>query len=201
MKRLLIVTALMAEAVPLVEFYRLKKQAKREFYHLFQNTSPGASVEIHLLVCGIGATKLRRGLEAYLQAVAPASKMLHLNFGIAGTLSEPLGSLLWANSIAGKSISLPVGIRNHSYSVHSLEEPSTDYRAGVLFDMEAEAWMLCIAENTQQYTPEALFCAKVVSDNRDENTHKIDKHWVKKITYKNIVELDYHIKKLIKSLE
>lgn len=201
MSRLLIVTALMPEAVPLINFYRMKKQPKQAFYHLFQTVSAGKVPDIHLLVCGIGADKMYQGLEAYLSTVDQCDRMLYLNFGIAGTLSEPHGKLLWANSIAGSAIGLPEDVRNSPFSVQSLHAPCKNYRPTVLFDMEAEAWLKCIAENTQQFTPDALFCAKVVSDNQSENTHKIDKHWVINIVHKNIFELDYFIINLIKTFK
>jgi len=201
MSRLLIVTALMPEAVPLINFYRMNKQPKQAFYHLFQTVSSRQVPDIHLLVCGIGAEKMYQGLEAYFNKVVQCDQTLYLNFGIAGTLSEPLGTLLWANSIAGKAINVPEDVHNLPFSVHSREAPCKNYRPAVLFDMEGEAWLKCIAEKAQQFTPDALFCAKVVSDNQSENTHRIDKNWVINIVHKNIFELDKYIIKLIKSFK
>jgi hypothetical protein len=201
MSRLLIVTALMPEAVPLINFYRMKKRPKQAFYHLFQTVSSANRPDIHLLVCGIGADKMHQGLEAYLNAVDQSERTLYLNFGIAGTLSEPQGKLLWANSIAGSGINLPEDVRNSPFSVYSQDAPCKNYRSAVLFDMEAEAWLKCIAENAQQFTPDALFCAKVVSDNRSENTHNIDKSWVINVVQKNIIELDYYVNKIIKTFK
>lgn len=201
MNRLLITTALMPEAVPLIDFYRLKKQAKQPFYHCYQSSFAGNEPEIHLLVCGLGATNMYRGLKAYLDAADQTDQILYLNFGIAGALDEPRGKLLWAGSVGLTSIGLPEGVQNLPYRVSSQDEASSDYQPGVLFDMEAEAWLQCIAENTHQFTPAALFCAKVVSDNRSQNILIMGKHWVRNIVFQNIIELDIYINKLIKSLE
>ena len=84
--------------------------------------------------------------------------------------------------------------------MRSLDGPCHQYQSGVLFDMEAEACLKCITENAQQFVPQALFCAKVVSDNRSEHTHNIDKHWVKDIVHKNINALDNGIRNIIKSM-
>jgi len=195
MNRLLIATALMSEAVPLIDFYKMKKQPKQAHFHLYQAEFGSDRAKIELLVCGMGADNMRKGLSAYFTAFDNNGKTKHLNLGIAGALCEPVGKLLWAESIADTRIGLPKDIRNSSpYTVRSLPEASYHYQPGVLFDMEAESWLQCIAENTQQFAPDDLFCAKVVSDNQNENGHKIDPHWVRNIVRQNIEELDEHIK-------
>jgi hypothetical protein len=201
MKLLIIVTALMPEAVPIIDFYRMQKQPKRPFHHLFKCISSGQTFELHLIITGIGAKNMYRGLKAYLSAEQNVRKAAYLNFGIAGASSEPIGKLLWANAIAATSIGFPAGVYNLPYTVRSVDFPSQQYQSGILFDMEAEACMQCITENTQQFAPQALFCAKVVSDNQSEYTHNIEKHWVKDIVYKNINELVFGINKIIKSIE
>ena len=199
MTHLVIVTALMAEAVPLIDFYRMKKQVKQKYLHLFKTSSTG-SLQIDLLVCGMGTKKMKQGLEAYRATLNSVDGIIWLNIGIAGTLSHPIGELVWANFIADVPIGLPDGIQNSPLiSVRSLSEPSTDYRAETLFDMEAEAWFRWIAENTIQFAPERLFCAKVVSDNSGLYTHQIDKRWAKDIVRKNINNLSNGIKNIIQS--
>jgi hypothetical protein len=199
MTHLVIVTALMAEAVPLIDFYRMKKQVKQKYLHLFKTSSTG-SLQIDLLVCGMGTKKMRQGLKAYRATLNSVDGIIWLNIGIAGTLSHPIGELVWANFIADVPIGLPDGIQNSPLiSVRSLSEPSTDYRAETLFDMEAEAWFRWIAENTIQFAPERLFCAKVVSDNSGLYTHQIDKRWATDIVRKNINNLSNGIKNIIQS--
>jgi hypothetical protein len=201
MKRLLIVTALMSEAVPIIDFYRMQKQPKREPYHLFLCISPDEAFELRLVVAGIGAENMYRSLKAYLGAQQNVSQIAYLNIGIAGASQEAIGRLIWANAIAATSIGLPEGVQNSPYTVRSVEVPCHQYQPGILFDMEAESCLQCITENVQRFVPHALFCAKVVSDNRSAYAHNIDKHWVKDIVQKNIVKLDLGINNIIKSIK
>ena len=91
MKKLLIVTALMPEAVPIIDFYRMQKQPGRSFYHLFHCVSPDGSFELQLVVAGMGAKNMHRGLKSYLDAQLNTRQTAYLNFGIAGASSEPVG--------------------------------------------------------------------------------------------------------------
>ncbi len=146
MKRLLIVTALMSEAVPIINFYRMRKQPKRGPYHLFLCISPEETFELRLVVAGIGAENMYRSLKAYLDAQQNVSQIAYLNIGIAGASQETIGRLIWANAIAATSIGLPEGVQNSPYTVRSVEVPSHQYQPGILFDMEAESCLQCIAK-------------------------------------------------------
>jgi len=202
MNRLLIVTALMSEAVPLIDFYRMQKQPKRKHYHLYTAASEHATLRLELLVGGLGAENMRKGLAAYFNHCNSYDKNIYLNIGIAGALHVPVGRLLWAGSVADTCINIPQGVRQTAvYAVHSLPVASTQYLPGVLFDMEAESWLKSISENSHPFAPTELFCAKVVSDNQRQHGHKIDKIWVTDCVRQNIVELDESINKLIKSLK
>ena len=197
MSRLLITTALMAEAIPIVDFYRMEKQLKQQHYHLYR-TSCDAGLAIDLVVCGMGAKKMKQGFESYLATDSISQPHNWLNFGIAGALSLPIGKLIWANNIAQTSIAVPQGIENDSpITVQSVNKPCADYRPGVLFDMEAQTWLQCIRENAIQFAPEHLFCAKVVSDNSSQYAHKIDKHWVSQAVRNSINELNKNIINII----
>jgi nucleoside phosphorylase len=192
MSKLIIVTALMSEAVPLIDYYRMLKQPGRAHYQLFR------SKQLELLVCGVGAERMRRGMRAYLEHEANISRSIWLNLGIAGGYDQDIGQLVWADCVGNTRISLPAGINNvPTITVCSQLSPSRNYRAGVLLDMEADSWLHSIAENPIEFEPERLFCAKVVSDNRCNNGHIIDKKWVCDIMRQQIKELDYQINILI----
>jgi len=202
MSRLVIATALMAEAVPLVDYYRLSKQPKQAYFHLFRGTALKSHQGIDVVVSGIGAKNFYRGLSAYLCSSGGGRNDIYLNFGIAGTLNHELGDMLWVNLIAGTEIGLPEGEFNQRpLALQSLVEPCTDYQAGLMFDMEAESWLKCIEENTQQFEPERMFCAKVVSDNQSRNANRIDKSQVTDLLRKNINRLDNTINILLKTIE
>lgn len=194
MRRIGIVTALMAEAAPIINFYRLQKQAKHAAYHHFRSES------IDLLVCGMGADKMRFGLKAYFENSAKAHPTIWINIGIAGTKFHEVGDLLWAKSIDGKEIGIPESAINQTaMNVVSLTKPSTEYKANCLFDMEANTFLKMIKKNLSDLQISSVFCAKVVSDNAGKNTLKMDKRWVTGLIQKNLDSLDKEINKLIKS--
>ena len=196
MIRLVIITALMAEAVPLIEHYKMQKQPKQAGFHLYRGE------QIELIVCGLGRDKTLHGIKAYLAQSNVDSRPSWLNIGIAGALSQPVGSLIWAHSIAGKTISIPNNCaRQPGMDVISLSKPSTAYRANILFDMEAAFCLKALEDNLDQFKPESdLFCAKVISDNLSEHCHDITKQAVTLLLRKNIMTLRNEIENIIKSI-
>lgn len=194
MQRIGIVTALMAEAVPVIDFYHLQKQTKLPGYHYF------SSKQIDLIVCGLSATKMHAGLSTFFQTQQPPFPQRWLNIGIAGARSLPIGSLVWAGSIGGVKIDIPESATNQTaMNVTSLSKPSTEYKENNLFDMEAQAYLKCIQENLTDFENTKVFCAKVVSDNAQLNTLKMDKHWVTDLIRQNIDALVKEIIKLVKT--
>ena len=194
MPRLGIVTALMAEAVPLIDYYRLRKQPKQPGYHYFTSES------IDLIVCGMGPKNMAQGIKAYINQQSKQLPTKWLNLGIAGTDTEPIGILLWATSIEGHEIGHPEITQNQqAINVISLSEPSVDYKPNTLFDMEASAYLKCIQENLPDCSNSDIFCAKVISDNARKNSLIIDKARVTDLIRENLVELKNATQKLIKS--
>ncbi len=194
MPRLGIVTALMAEAVPLIDCYRLQKQPKRPCYHHF------SAGKIDLIVCGMGQKKLASGFSAYFCASPTPLPNIWLNLGIAGSKSDPIGALVWVSSIEGYKIGKPESAQNQkAIDVISLNKPSVDYKPNTLFDMEASAYLKCIRENIADIKNTSVFCAKVISDNAQENSLKTDKYWVTNLIRENLTELNSIIFKLTKT--
>lgn len=202
MKKLVIVTALMAEAVPVIDFYRLRKQDKQPGYQQFSaDLSPGR-VQLDLLVCGIGHQRTRDGLAAYLQRYPSSASSLWLNLGIAGTCEIDIGQLVWARSINGQPIGLPAGVAlKDTAEIESLAEPSQAYRPGVMFDMEADSCLQTLRENLPEFAPAGLFCAKVISDSPARDPQQISRQWVTETIRRQIKSLDRYFHIIIDSLE
>jgi len=171
---LTVITALMPEAVALIDFYRLQKVKGTRGFHLFYSDT------MHLVVAGMGAARMTSGLRAYFEAYPEAAMIPNwLNLGIAGTRDIEIGSLCWAQAIAGTSVGVPSGAGHRLLSnVLSLDVPGQNYRADILFDMEAEACLKWLAQNVADFSPAQLFCAKVVSDNQRDSSLKIDREQV-----------------------
>ena len=174
----------------------LRKQAKQPGVHLFRGR------DMDLLVCGIGAERMYDGIHRYFHTADSRDFPYCLNFGIAGTRLHPIGELVWANRIGDRQIGLPDFVTgSRPLRVRSLDQPSTQYQSDVLFDMEAEAWLESISENIQQFQPEHLFCAKVISDNPSSGIQGIDKKRVEVLVRSNIRPLGTALENIIKKHE
>lgn len=192
--RLVILTALMAEAVPIINCYRLQKKRLQTGVQLF------CSDRIDLIVSGMGTKRMEAGIVAYIREKPPVSGTRWLNLGTAGALDCAVGDLIWARSIAGIEIAQPAGENNCApMNVITLNQPGTGYVQGALFDMEAQACIDTLSENVIEFEPAHLFCAKVVSDNELDPMLKKDKHQVMSMMLKNQKSLAEEINKLIES--
>ena len=202
MRRLVVVTALMAEAVPVFDYYRMRKLAKHPDYHHYRADLELGRRQLDLLVCGMGAARTRLAIRSYLEQLGANAGSRWLNLGIAGARDFEIGRLIWARRVGGRSIGLPPGIADEpTAEVVSLAQPGRAYLSGRLFDMEAESCLLAIEENSFQFVPQHLFCAKVISDNPARGVQQISKPWVTKIIRRQIKLLDRHINHIISSIE
>ena len=194
MKHLTIMTALMAEALPLLNYYKMVKRPKSAHFHWFEATN------FDLIVCGIGANKTQFGLDAYCNVLDGDYPRRWLNLGIAGARTLPIGQLVWPGWINSSAIGrFDQAGAGFDLRVKSLAEPSVNYQDGILFDMEAETCLRAINGNSSQFIPEDFFCAKVISDNQFVNALKTDKQWVSRLIEAQIEALDINIIKLIKT--
>jgi adenosylhomocysteine nucleosidase len=88
-----IITALDAEARPLVENYRLKRDRSLP-YTLYRNE------EVVLLVCGVGKANAMMGVSALLGWRIPDAEDILINIGICGApLDYPIGEALLIHQI------------------------------------------------------------------------------------------------------
>jgi len=172
--KLTLITALMPEAVAIIDFYRLQKRKGVPGFHLFYSDT------MHLVVAGMGAARMTSGLRAYFKAYPDVKSIPKwLNLGIAGTRDSEIGELCWAQAIADVHIGVPEGAGNLPLlKVRSLAAAGQDYQADTLFDMEAEACLKWLSRNIVDFSPEQLFCAKVVSDNQRNSVLEINREKV-----------------------
>lgn len=178
----LFVTALQAEATPLIEHYRLKALKTRAF-RCYQ------SANVSLIVCGIGETAAASA-TAYTLGFLPA-ECVAINIGIAGA-DHPTGKLFHASVICRQSNpvkttttdkSTAANLRNFypqlpfkgdlpRLKVVTLEQPRTDYRKDCCFEMEAYGF--CFAAR-KFLAAEQIHCLKIISDNPAQPLAKVEK--------------------------
>ncbi|MFT6006694.1 MAG: nucleoside phosphorylase [Pseudoalteromonas tetraodonis] len=165
--------ALNSEAKPLVDFYRLKKTEQGPFAHF---VSPDNSVEVELLVAGIGALSMAAGV-AWLAGKSPMRNRVWLNLGVAGHADMALGQIALVHGSADSTQSrahYPPQVAKWAQSTAaclSFNAPCTDYPGDALVDMEAHAFFNTAIKFSSSEIVQSL---KVVSDNRDSNIEELN---------------------------
>lgn len=164
MNTICIVTALPAESRPFIDEFKLRHLDTRGL-RLYGND------ECLLLQTGVGKLKAASAAAALLHSRPEIQAII--NTGIAGGTADT-GSTILGHQIVDQATGaqwfphLPprrVTTQLESAAVHTVDKPCTDYRDGVVFDMEAAA--IFSAASTYLST-DSIHCIKVVSDNQRE---------------------------------
>ncbi len=167
MTQILYITALQAEARPLIEFYQLEKKQLNEKLFYFQKD------EIVCFTTGVGVNNVYKRLPVLLKNIDCKNTFL-INMGIAGGNSDitKIGSLYIANKITDEENG-KIWLQDSSIK-HGLEELSlTTVSKGVtdggiqydgLVDMEAAA---IFKTAVKQLPTQRMVFLKIVSDHMD----------------------------------
>ena len=157
--------ALLAEARPLIEHWKLIKQTDAQPFAIYQNGCYA------LVITGIGKSRAAAAV-AYGLCWLDVRQPVLINLGIAGHAELPLGSL-WAvdkitDADSGRSW-YPQLVFNEgmpSAALLSCGRPFTDYLDCSLYDLEASGFFEVACKFTSQ---ELVHCLKVISDNRQHS--------------------------------
>lgn len=161
--KVFIFTALPCEAKPLVNRFKLKKQAEIQAFAVYSND------EICLTVTGLGKTAMAAGV-AYTQAlINHVEKPIMLNVGVAGHKDHEIGDIFAVEKItdndSGRHYYPPLVAKLPctTESIITSSVPQLEYRQHGLYDMEASAFYETASRFT---TSELVQCIKVISDNQ-----------------------------------
>ena len=170
-----LVTAMTAEAKPLIQQFKLKALPQR-------GLSAWKGDGICLVQTGMGAQRAAARLDALLAVESGISAFI--NVGIAGGDRE-LGEVILASSVVDNSSErrwypqLPpktvIGAVDHC-EVVTVAKPCTNYRTDSVFDMEAAAVFQVASQHTDL---SRIHSVKVISDNP---SHPMDDFSVKNVT-------------------
>jgi len=160
---ILIVTAFDAEARPLIDHFRLRRQADHGF-------PVYAGGDVWLIVSGPGRINAAAATtHLHARAGFPWDNTW-INTGIAGHPELPRGEARLAHKItekiSGKSWypALVTGSPWRSAPLLTVDQPDREYASGDLVDMEASAFM----ETALRFSSgELVHVLKIVSDNRE----------------------------------
>ncbi|MFK7855772.1 MAG: hypothetical protein AB8B79_16730 [Granulosicoccus sp.] len=164
MNTICIVTALPAESRPFIDEFKLKHLDARGL-RLYGND------DYLLLQTGVGKLKAAAATAALLHSRPEVQAIV--NAGIAGGTADT-GSIILGHHVVDTATGAqwfphlaPQRVTSHlqSAAIHTVDKPCTEYRDGVVYDMEAAA---IFSAASTYLTTDRMHCVKVVSDNPQE---------------------------------
>ncbi|MEA3411560.1 MAG: hypothetical protein U9R74_08470 [Pseudomonadota bacterium] len=165
-----IVTALHAEARPLIDHFSLRARQGKPPFPLFEGD------DAVLVVSGIGRVSCAAATGWLGGATAPGGGSGWLNVGVCGHASLAPGTCRIAHRIedatAGRRWYPPQILDNscESASLRTVERPETVYPCDSLYDMEASGFY---PSALRFASAELVQCIKVVSDNAGSDPSRI----------------------------
>lgn len=185
-----LVIALDCEAKPIIEHFHLKRQA--------EHTLPVYTTDnMQLIVAGVG--KLNAAMATAYLAGMRNDNAAWLNIGIAGHKSHAIGTAYVAHKVMDHTTqqnwypALTFKPAIATETVCSFESPVMDYHDDLLHDMEAAGFYQAASRFN---SAEFVHCLKIVSDNAEQSTHKINKQMVSELVTAQIDAIADFISKL-----
>lgn len=169
MTTICIITALSAESRPFIDTFKLRHLDARGL-RLYGNE------QCLLLQTGIGKLKAAAATAAILYSRPDIGAII--NAGIAGGIAAR-GDVIMGHHILDVATGaqwfphLPpqrMTAQLTTSAIHTVDEPCTAYKEGVLFDMEASA---VFSAASSYLSTDAMHCIKVVSDNEQQSIDAI----------------------------
>jgi len=153
-------------------------------YKIYRNTGG-----TQLIVSGMGYGNARDATE-YLAGMDSESEepRAWLNVGIAGHQSAEIGSCLVANKIIHKvsgDCAFPAMIfpNLRSSEVMTVDEPELEYPRDIAYEMEAAGfWAAAVKHSSLEF----LQCLKIISDNKNHSTDRVNSDLIRTIINDNL---------------
>ncbi|MET0029723.1 MAG: hypothetical protein ABW101_18985 [Candidatus Thiodiazotropha sp.] len=164
-----LLTALPAEAKPLIERFNLQRNHRQTALPVYQ------AGDIQLAVSGVGIPAIREATR-YLKAISvPDQPVAWLNIGICGHGSHTLGEAMIAERVITPQgdrwdLSVPPGLAERCGVLCCVERPQAVYAAQMAYDMESAGFLAALNADEDMHRIGVL---KVVSDNPEHGSEKI----------------------------
>ena len=178
-----LVVALMAEAKPFIERFKLVHEPAHSVFKIYSNGN------LRLVISGIGRNNAAAA-TAYLgaQSSAPGKAAVWINLGIAGHSSFPVGTLIVAHKIFEKASGVAYYPQVYPGSLltallTTVDIPETNYAEESAFDMEASAFASIASKFTSLEFVQSI---KVVSDNPEAGIDTVSKHSVDELMQQSV---------------
>ena len=179
---LILVTALMSEARPLIDFFRLKKECDAPFT-IFSNSDS----DIKIIISGMGAIAVAAAVGFMAERDGCHSKAW-LNVGIAGHRFMDIGSSVrvlshrFEHSQRKQYVSQTVPWAGHVAELITLSEASSSYPDNDLIDMEGAGYFSSALHFSGSELVQAI---KVVSDNQSYSADNLTSEVISDLILEN----------------
>lgn len=163
--------ALNCEARPLIDAWKLSKQADARPFHCY-----GGADRV-VVVSGVGKIAMAGAIGHTMARYSGGGLPILLNFGIAGHPYLPCGSQVLVEKLVdsenGRCFYPKFVFDLPCQTKHLISYPrmATQYQVDALYDMEASGFYELALRFS---TSELIHCLKLVSDNRDSPVDQID---------------------------
>ena len=180
--KVIIVAALMSEARPLIDYFRLKKQFDSPFT-VFSSTQS----YVQIVICGMGAVSAATAVGFVGGADNNKSKVW-LNIGIAGHRTLEVGSCVrvlshrFETSNRKQFVSQTVPWRGLLAELITLGEASSHYPENELIDMEGAGFFNAALHFNSSELVQSL---KIVSDNAEHSADGLNAQAISKLVLQN----------------
>ena len=186
-----IVVAMKREALPLINYWNLKKNSKK----FYSNKKKG----INLIISGIGKKKSESATICLAEKTNKNS--FFLNIGIAGHKDFKLGEIFLVSKVTDNKTkynwypSLLWETKIKTSPLVTVGFPKIRYKSNLLYDMEASGFF----KSARNFVgPEKVQCIKIISDNKKSSILNISSQkiasWIKKKT----IVIDKFVKVFLK---
>ena len=185
----LIITALKAEAMPIIDYYKLEKEMSR-FYPYYRGE------DLEIICCGVGGGNLKKITADYFKNGKKEVYQI-INIGIAGSSikSHNIGESFLVNKVFDETSNCIYDINPPSDLLIPFQQITTVSKikdnGGIeiegLVDMEAH--FICSIFN-QFILNDRLFIYKIISDHMDLKVNKLSFRNVYDLINLNILKID-----------
>lgn len=186
-----VVVALMSEARPLIDYFRLKKRCDSPFT-VFSSTQS----YVQIVICGMGFISVATAVGFMSEG---DTSQAWLNVGIAGHRFFEVGSCVrvlshrFEESSRKQFVSQAVPWKGLVAELITLGEVSSDYPDSELIDMEGVGFFTAALHFNNSELVQSL---KIVSDNADHSADKLSAQAITELVLQNRQELVEFIERL-----
>ena len=179
-------TALRAEAAPLIEHYGLARRSGPGSLAVYERD------DMRLIISGIGKFAAANAV-GYLAAACQNDSAAWLNLGIAGHRELALGTMRYIDIIneaaTGNSLYPALVFKSQcaGAALCTVDQPETTFADDALYDMEGYGYF---AAATKFASVERVQLLKIVSDNGAADINKIDRRSIAEMITTNLDAID-----------